>query len=227
LRNVKNEKANDIDQPDSPAIGGDWRPVPDPTALTTQQLRREILSLRELLEVRIDGDLNLLRRALQSIDDLPAAIDLRVDHLKELHDEKFKSVQVQFAERDTRTEQNSRDSKVAVDAALQAAKEAVEKQDRSNGLAIAKSEAATVKLLDQLGDNLKTTASGFDSKINDLKDRLTLIEGRAVGQSAAAQTQQATVQTQQTSSGLLIALSVGVIGTLIAVGSLIVSIMHH
>jgi hypothetical protein len=33
----------------------DWTPRPDPTLLTTQQLLREMLSLRELLETRFDG----------------------------------------------------------------------------------------------------------------------------------------------------------------------------
>lgn len=35
----------------------DWKPIPDPTLLTTQQLDREMLHLREKLEIRIgDGD---------------------------------------------------------------------------------------------------------------------------------------------------------------------------
>ncbi len=34
---------------------GEWRPVPDPTKLTTDQLRRELAALREIIETRLDG----------------------------------------------------------------------------------------------------------------------------------------------------------------------------
>lgn len=98
-----------------------------------------------------------------------------------LYDEKFASIALQFRERDTRTEQSSKDSKVAVDAALQAAKEAVGEQNKSNALAIAKSEAGFTKQIDQIGLLITTTAKGTDDKIDDIKTRLTLIEGRGKG----------------------------------------------
>jgi len=50
--------------PDAP----DWRPVPDPTLLTTQQLLRELAALRELLETRIDGLDRLLSRRMDDAD---------------------------------------------------------------------------------------------------------------------------------------------------------------
>jgi hypothetical protein len=96
--------------------------------------------------------------------------------------EKFESIQIQFRERDTRTEQTSRDAKTAVDAALQAAKEAVGEQNKSGALAIAKSEASTIKQIDQIAVLLQNVNKATDDKISDLKDRLTMIEGRAGGQ---------------------------------------------
>ncbi len=80
------------------------RPVPDPTVLTTDQLRREITGLRELIETRITAVL-------------------------QLHEEKFNSIDTRFAERDKRVEQGSRDNKMTVDLALQTAKEAVGKTE--------------------------------------------------------------------------------------------------
>src|SRR6185369_13411363 len=142
------------------------RPVPDPTLLTTQQLIRENLWLREVLETRLTGiqEANLLRqnntnarfeaydkaiKLLQDISDkFPGRIDEKINSLKEVHEEKFASIQVQFRERDVRTEQSSKDSKVAVDAALQAAKEAVGEQNKSSALTIAKSEASMTKQID-------------------------------------------------------------------------------
>jgi hypothetical protein len=133
--------------------------------------------------------------ALAAAKEAAAAIDEKTAHLQALHDEKFRSIAVQFSERDTRTEQTSRDSKVAVDAALQAAKEAVGEQNRSSALAIAKSEAATAKSIDQLQVILQTATSAIDDKISDIKERLTIIEAKRVGQDtehtahAGAQTQ--------------------------------------
>jgi len=119
--------------------------------------------------------------ALAAAKEAAAAIDEKTAHLQALHDEKFRSIAVQFSERDTRTEQTSRDSKVAVDAALQAAKEAVGEQNRSSALAIAKSEAATAKSIDQLQVILQTATSAIDDKISDIKERLTIIEAKRVG----------------------------------------------
>src|ERR1019366_3298738 len=97
------------------------------------------------------------------------------------HTEKFSSIQKQFSERDVRTDQSSKDSKVAVDAALQAAKEAVGEQNKSSALAIAKSEASTDKRIDQMGQLMMSGAKSVDDKFTDLKDRIALIEGRGTG----------------------------------------------
>ncbi len=174
-------------------------PIPDPSLLTTQQLIRENLWLREVLETRLEGmdSAAILRQSntnarfeaydkaiklLQDISDkFPYRIDEKIHSLKEVHEEKFSSIQVQFRERDVRTEQSSKDSKVAVDAALQAAKEAVGEQNKSSALAIAKSEASTTKQIDQQGLLIQSTAKASDEKIDDIKERLTRIEGGGKG----------------------------------------------
>lgn len=86
----------------------------------------------------------------------------KLNSLADTHAEKLNRIQTQFRERDVRTERSSKDSEVAVDAALQAAKEAVGEQNKSSALAIAKSEAATTKEIDQLGGliNTMTKTSG-------------------------------------------------------------------
>ncbi len=175
---------------------GDIRPVPDPTALTTQAILRELGSLREVLEAVIDGQKSLFDVRLDGMDKAivllqtimdkqPGIVDQKISTLQKLHEEKFASIGTQFIERDTRTEQTSRDSKVAVDAALQAAKEAVGEQNRSSSLAINKSEAATGKQIDQIGLLIGQNAKATDDKIDDLKERLTRMEGAEKGQSNA------------------------------------------
>ena len=168
------------------------RPDPDPTTLTTQALYREINQVQSLLNSHMDGLQGTLSARISAIDhDLdrlqlameqePEQTGTLINTLRDLHEEKFKSIQVQFVERDTRTEQTSRDSKVAVDAALQAAKEAVGEQNKSSALAIAKSEASTTKQIDQQGLLIASSTQGLDDKIDDIKDRLTRIEGNSSG----------------------------------------------
>ena len=192
-------------------------PITDPTALTTQQLQRELLALRDLFEARIGSTEKIETRLQLAIDDLPNRVDLRVKHLRELDDERFRSIQMQFVERDTRTEQNSRDSNVSVDAALQAAKEAVGEQNKSSALAIAKSEASTTKQIDQLGVFITSAVSGLDSKINDIKERLTQLEGRGQGTESAHIAQRSTINLTITAIGVICAIVGLVAGFLMAV----------
>ena len=217
--------------------GPESTPVPDPTAMTTAALQREIASLKELVDTRLNDmdkaqelfDANLNRvpsdvdKQIQHLkafhgarlDELSASIGLKTDvlverfrgmdlavkileesrdkftvqvnekinSLKDVHDEKFLSIGTQFKERDVRTEQSSKDSKVAVDAALQAAKEAVGEQNKSSSSAIAKSEAATAKQIDQIMQLIQTGNKAVDDKIGDIKDRITRLEGLKEGRS--------------------------------------------
>jgi hypothetical protein len=161
--------------------GSDLKPVPDPTVLTTQQLLRELGSVREIIETRLDAMDKAISLIQAHSDKVPSLLDLAIEHLRTLHEEKFRSVQIQFQERDTRTEQTSRDSKVAVDAALQAAKEAVGEQNKSSSLAISKSEMATTKQIDQLVVLIQANAKASDEKIDDIKQRVTIIESHSKG----------------------------------------------
>lgn len=176
--------------PTSPAmqsVRGETRPDPDPTVRTIEQLMLAIANLKELMESQIAGIKNILETRLDGMEKaillvheennkVPGKIVEKVQQLEGIQGEKFRSIGTQFAERDTRTEQTSRDSKVAVDAALQAAKEAVGEQNKSNALAIAKSEAAFTKQIDQIGILISTQQKGSDDKIDDLKARVQALE---------------------------------------------------
>jgi hypothetical protein len=117
------------------------KPDPDPTLLTTQALLREIASIKELFDAR-----------LKSIDE-------KVAHLKELEQKDINMIEIQFRERDTRTEQTAKGNKEAIDAAFAAAKEGVGKQ-----------EVLFTKQIDAMND-----------KIEDVKTRFIANEGHSIG----------------------------------------------
>ena len=161
---------------DAPNRSSDSFPRPDPTVLTTQQLLRELGSVREIIEARLNGMDKAIVLIQHAVDKTPTISEIYAE-VKE----KFAGIQIQFRERDTRTEQTSRDSKVAVDAALQAAKELGNEQNKSSAQAIQKSEASTTKQIDQQGEMIRQMEKTFEGKINDLKEVISVMEGHSKG----------------------------------------------
>jgi hypothetical protein len=220
---------------------GNFNPPPtiDPTVLTTQQITAATVVLKELfqakfeelsttnslmnqvLETRLAGMDKAIDLLQAETNRLPARIDEKIAAIASIHEEKFLSVQTQFRERDVRTEQSSKDSKVAVDAALQAAKEAVGEQNKSSALAIAKSEASTVKQIDQMGLLIQTGNKAVDDKFDDIKERLTRIEGKNQGVKENVEI--------STNNNTLMVLGLGVVVSIvIGIAAIIVPIaMHH
>lgn len=176
---------------------GDVRPIPDPTILTMQALERSLSSLKEVVFTRLNAIDEATRILATRADRVPSDVDVAVNHLKELHVEKFGSIATQFLERDTRTEQLAAAGQLAIKDALQAAKEAVQK-----------SEGNTIKLLDLLAQ-----------QIDDLKGRVGAVENQRLGQINER-------STQQNDSGLMISVIsgiVGMIGCVVAIGALFLS----
>jgi hypothetical protein len=210
----------------APTPGGGWVPVPDPTALTTAQLRRELATLRELVEAQISTASAALTARLDAMDEanglrldgmreVPAVIREQIAHLKELHDEKFSSIALQFAERDTRTEQAAKASKEALDAALLAAKELVSQQNEANSATADKAEQSTIKQIDQIGIRIDTMQKALDDRITEIKERIDRGEGGTQGV-AAGRTE------RRLDYGQVIA----VLAVLAAVAAVIISAFH-
>lgn len=100
-------------------------PNPDPSVRASEVMLREIGAVRELAKSWVDGLQILIEGRFNTVE------------------EKFNSVGTQFRERDDRTRQTAMDSKLAIDAALQAAKEAV-----------GKSETSTTKQIDDIKERM-------------------------------------------------------------------------
>jgi hypothetical protein len=177
----------------------DWRPVPDPTLLTTQQLLREMGALRELLESRLDAMDRAATVLSETVNRTPTAIQTAVANMEAVYTERFAGVQSkfderghtfdvrfhgiaqQFAERDVRTGQAQQASDQALNAALQAAKELVNAQGEASAAAAVKSETSFTKQIDQIGTIISTLEKALDARITELKERIDRGEGTATG----------------------------------------------
>jgi phage-related protein len=188
-------------------------PNPDPSLLTTAQLLRELTNLRELVDARIGPIVNRL-------DAMDSSVNDKVTHLRELHEEKLQSIDTQFRERDVRTDQAAASTKIAVDAALQAAKEAVGEQNKSSALAIAKSETATTKQIDQLQTLIQTNSDATNDKINDIKARLDRGDGMVRG-TADTHTE------RRLDVGSMVGIIVGIVGVASLTVAVLTLALHH
>jgi len=164
----------------------------DPSYLTTVALAEAIRNVEEKFGTRLDAmdkaqslfhdDLVRVPTAVdRAVLQLRELVEDKIDKLSDVTDEVFKRIDVQFVERDKRTEQLALASSTAIAAALQAAKEAVGAQNSSNSIAIAKSESATAESLKQLQTLFQTAIGSATTQINDLKSRLDKGEGRTKG----------------------------------------------
>lgn len=182
-----------MSQPKTPDVGGAVHfdaagaRVSDPTPLTTQQLLRENMWLRELLEARIKGIEGRMEASDEAVrllqrfaDRTPTTMDVgnAVERLREVAFEKFTGVQTQIRERDVVIEKAATDVKSAVDAAFAASKEVVSEQNKSNALSTAKSEAGFTKQIDLLNDSNRASMKAVEDKIDDIKERITIIESK-------------------------------------------------
>jgi hypothetical protein len=171
----------DVTAADDPRAPADWRPVPDPTSLTTAQLRRELSALREILTARLDGMDRATTLLSETVNRTPTVIQTEIVHVRELVDEKLTSVDQRFDERDVRTDQAAKASKEALDAALLAAKELVSQQNEANAAAADKAEQSTIKQIDQIGIRIDTMQKALDDRLTELKERIDRGEGSDAG----------------------------------------------
>ena len=156
--------------------------IPGPPYLTTEELRRDVSALREILQARLDGMDRAAVVLSETVNRTPTDIQTAISHLKELHDERFrstslesderfKSVALQFKERDERSSQLAKTQDEALKAALQSAEKLNEAQGSANKEANAKTEITFAQQLKAVTD-----------KIEVINGRLDRGEGTASGQ---------------------------------------------
>src|ERR1700683_343801 len=186
-------------------------PIPDPSALTTEQFRRELATLRDTLESRLNAMDKASILLNETVPRVPTDTDKQISHLKELHEAKIDAVGVsfgsqltaaasgfqsqlsaaaagiekQFVERDVRSKAAELAAQVAVGAALQAQKESANAMNESNAVAVAKAEATTVKQIDGILALLTSNTKNIDDKIAVINARLDRGEGADKGAGAS------------------------------------------
>jgi SMC interacting uncharacterized protein involved in chromosome segregation len=157
----------------------------------------------------MDGLDSTIALLIERIKDSTAERLREIEHLRTLHEEKFDSVQTQFLERDVRSRASESAANTAVNAALQAQKEAASAQNEANAAAITKSEAATVKQIDGILALLASSTKATDEKITSINQRLDRGEGEGRG-----------VQQNRTDNHMTIGSVVGILGGALAIFSL-------
>ena len=195
-------------------------PNPDPSAITVDMIRRELSNLEENFIVRLNAIDKATALFEANLTRVPTEVDKQIDHLLRFHDqkfdvqnEKFSSIQTQFRERDVRATASEDAAKVAVNAALQAQKEAAASQNYSNAAAITKSEAATVKQIDGILALLQSNGSALSDKISTINGRLDRGEGNIFGNKES-------IATSHSSNAQLIAIVAVVVSVIMGAFSL-------
>jgi hypothetical protein len=143
--------------------------------LLQQQTDRSIKAERDWVTAQLDvrdSNLAVIRERLNGIDRatvkfedslmrVPTETDRAVGNLKEIHGERFKSIDLQF-----------RAANDAVKTALAAAKEAVAEQNKSSSMAILKSEAGTLETINKLSELVDVNIKGLLGQITDMKETI-------------------------------------------------------
>lgn len=216
--------------------------VRDNAARTRGETADMVNSLEALLTQRIAGleqILKILDRVVNNGPEerdalrarLQTDIKIAVDNLRNLHEERFAAIGQQFAERDTRGEQEKRASQEALNAALLAQKESVAQQNDANTTAATKTETNFTKQIDLVGTQITALDKSLTDRISELKERIDRGEGQDRGQDRAIGSpyeasvfRQTEESARQAAQRAVIAQVVAVIAVLASVVSVIVII---
>lgn len=143
-----------------PAQPGEWKPIPDPSALTTDAVGKLDIQLRQVIVSEIVHLSALFESQLHDLDSRVAD---------------------RFGALEKRTAEQKADTTKALTDALAAQKEAVANQTASSEKSITKSETATTERIKGVEALLQTSSKASDDKINDLKDRIVAVESIRAG----------------------------------------------
>jgi hypothetical protein len=138
------------------------------------EIAKDVLGLRELVRERLAGiDHQQVAQREWLLGEISRVADVSA--------ERFLAIGTRFDERDERTRQAALESRISLDAALAAAKEAVGQQNESNTRAIQVAGEAVQKQIDALTVLMSSSIASLEIRIRELKERLDKGEGTKQG----------------------------------------------
>lgn len=195
---------------------------------------KSVGGLRELLGARIDGMDIATKLLAATVDTIPTDVDRAVSAASELIKQQVRNVQDVANEKFLAIDGTFASNALALTAALAAQKEAAAEQNKSNTLAITKSEQATKETISA---NAAQTATGLGSQaatIADIKERVVRIESMGVGSRQAVTENradntysQADRIAQAAQARAAISIGVAAFSALIAIAAIITIIALH
>ncbi len=153
----------------------------------------------------------------EHIETSQAFLTAKLDGTAGVISQQFDSVDKQFQLVEVQRVEQKVDTKAAVDAALIAQKEAVREQTTASERAIAKSETATTKQLDQLGTTFNTAIAGVNVSLTDVKERVGKIESIKIGGQQQTDNSRGQTQTLAAIVGIFLAI-ISIVSVLAAAG---------
>jgi hypothetical protein len=132
---------------------------PDPSVIATEQMLLAVGNLEKLMQTDIEG--------------LEKLFEARLDTHRAVCAEQFESIRTQLDLIERQRVEQKKDTKDAVDAALAAAKAAVQEQTAASEKAVDKSERASQENVKQQGNTFSLLIAGLTTSLGDMKDAFT------------------------------------------------------
>jgi hypothetical protein len=146
---------------------------------------KAVVALKDLLGARIDGMDTATTLLASQVNTIPSETDKRISALREILDGEIRLVQNVAQEKFTAIEGTFSSNALALTAALAAQKEAAAEQNKSNTLAITKSEKATSETIAANAAQNTAAAVSQAATVADLKERLVRLESGGVATATA------------------------------------------
>jgi len=211
---------------------GDWRPIPDPSKLTTDAIdaatgkiyktvEDKIAILRaEMLirDARFEGMDKASELMREDVNRVPTLLQTEIAHLKELQEtqkEDLKELLKEIIQREVKgigDQITGRDTALA--AALKAAQDAVAQQNTANGLAIDKAQAATKEAQTAISELFRTRTDALATVAADLRSRLDRIEAGGIGSATTRLDLRGDMSQHNQSTALIVSIVAAIVGFL-------------
>lgn len=188
----------------------DWRPRPDPTVLTTEQLHREIAALESRIGSEVSALKTLLEASIRSVttilDGKTEELETKVSCATDLSDTRFDRIDTRFDVIERHRVEQKEDTDKRLGYVIDTLKERADEHYKSNRALIEKSEQSVLDTIAKQGDSFQASVAGLITRNDDLKERVGKIENIKEG-----------AQEQKTEGRQQISSTTAIVGTVIAV----------